>query len=65
LGSCDLLKENGSVGGALRGLIVGAKYMKKTFEFAERGVRHGATGAIKSCHYSDDLFEVKAFSYND
>jgi len=62
LGSFYLLKENGSVGGALRpGVTVGAKYLKESNESAEKGVRHGPTGAIKSCHYSDDFFEVKAF----
>jgi len=25
----------------------------------------GTTGAVKSCHYSGETFEVKAFSGND
>jgi len=32
---------------------------------AKTGVRHGATGALKSSHYSDEFFEVKVFPDND
>jgi len=32
---------------------------------AKTGVRHGATGAVKSSHYSDEFFEVKVFPDND
>jgi len=34
-------------------------------ESAKTFVRHRTMGAMKSCHYSDDLIEVKAFSDND
>jgi hypothetical protein len=32
---------------------------------AKTGVRHGATGALKSSNYSDEFFEVKVFPDND
>jgi hypothetical protein len=32
---------------------------------AKTGVRHVATGALKSSHYSDEFFEVKVFPDND
>jgi hypothetical protein len=41
LGSCDLLKDKGSVGGALRpGIIFGAKDKEVANESAEMAVRH-------------------------
>jgi hypothetical protein len=42
-----------------------AKYKKVSDRSAKTGVRHGTTGALKSCHYSDGFFEVKVFSGNE
>jgi hypothetical protein len=46
-------------------VIYGAKYDGLANESAKTFVSHRTMGAIKSCHYSDDLVEVKAFSGND